>query len=319
MALTPRPTSRARASVLVKAAMEALNDAGGSLPLREVKKAVAARVKLDEQDLARYERTGYVRWESVLHLYSNDAVKAGFIRKTGGRWHLTDEGREALKLPPLELLSEAVRRFRAWRAEEEGDATAASAQVTTAASEEIALASEDIVLASEDIVQASERAFVLEKAEGEARGEIEDFVKALGPYEFQERVAALLRGMGYTTPFVAPPGPDGGTDIIAYPDPLGAQTPHVRVQVKHRPKYRTSREEIAALRGVVRQDREIGLFVSTGGFTNQALAEARNGAVHIQVMDLEGFLDGWLAVYQRLDEEDRSLLRLRPVYFLSPS
>lgn len=93
----------------------------------------------------------------------------------------------------------------------------------------------------------------------------------------------------------------------------------MRVQVKHRPKQKTFREEIAALRGVVRQDREIGLFVSTGGFTNQALAEARNGAVHIQVMDLEGFLDGWLAVYQRLDEEDRSLLRLRPVYFLSPS
>lgn len=305
MASTPKPTSKARASVLVKAAMEALNDAGGSLPLREVKKAVAERVNLDEQDLTRYEKTGYVRWESLLHFTSIDAVKAGFIRKAGGRWHLTDEGREALKLPPMELLAEAMRRYRAWRSDREVDTAVTPPEVTTVAGEEVAL--------------ATERAFVLEEAEDRARGEIEEFVRALGPYEFQERVAALLRGMGYTTPFVAAPGPDGGTDIIAYPDPLGAQTPHVRVQVKHRPNQRTSREEIAALRGVVRQDREIGLFVSTGGFTNQALAEARNGAVHIQVMDLEGFLDGWLAVYQRLDEEDRSLLRLRPVYFLSPS
>ena len=41
MAAKPKPTSKARASVLIKAAMEALNEAGGSLPLRDVKKAVA--------------------------------------------------------------------------------------------------------------------------------------------------------------------------------------------------------------------------------------------------------------------------------------
>ncbi len=270
-----------------------------------MKKAVAERVPLDEHDLARYEKTGYVRWESVLHFYSIDAAKAGFIRKAGGRWYLTDEGKEALKLPASDLLAEAMRRYRVWKAEQPDDTFIPAPELTAAASEEAVI--------------ATERSFVLEKAEGEARGEIEDFVTALGPYEFQERVAALLRGMGYTTPFVASPGPDGGTDIIAYPDPLGAQTPHVRVQVKHRASQKATREEIAALRGIVRQDREIGLFVSTGGFTNQATNEARNGAVHIQLMDLEGFLDGWMNVYERLNEEDRALLRLRPVYFLAPS
>lgn len=84
----PKPTSKARAAVFIKAAMEAMDEAGGSLPLRDVKKAVAQRVKLDEHDLARYEKTGYVRWESVLHFYSIDCVKAGFIRKNRGRWHL---------------------------------------------------------------------------------------------------------------------------------------------------------------------------------------------------------------------------------------
>lgn len=305
MANKPKPASKARAIILVKAAMEALNEAGGSLPLREVKKAVASKVTFDENDLARYEKTGYVRWESVLHFYSIDAVKAGFIRKAGGRWHITDEGREALRLPAQELLGEAMRRYRLWKAEQPDDPAAATIDPTTAVPDEA--------------VMATERSFVLEKAEGDARGEIEDFVTALGPYEFQERVAALLRGMGYSTPFVASPGPDGGTDIIAYPDPLGAKTPHVRVQVKHRPSQKSSREEIAALRGIVRQDGEIGLFVSTGGFTNQAMNEARNGAVHIQLMDLEGFLDGWLAIYEKLDEEDRALLRLRRVYFLAPS
>ena len=85
MTEAPKPTSKARASVFIKAAMEALDAAGGSLPLREVKKAVAERVILDAHDLAQYESSGHVRWESVLHFYSIDAVKAGFIRKSDGR------------------------------------------------------------------------------------------------------------------------------------------------------------------------------------------------------------------------------------------
>jgi restriction system protein len=305
MAATPKPTSKARASVFIKAAMEALNEAGGSLPLRDVKKAVAQKVTFDDHDLARYEKTGYVRWESVLHFYSIDAVKAGFIRKSGGRWHLTDEGREALKLPAKELLDEAVRRYRAWKAEQPTGAIGKPADLP--------------VVDEEQAVIATERAFVLETAESEARGEIEDYVMALGPYEFQELVAALLRGMGYATPHIAAPGPDGGTDILAYPDPLGAKTPHVRVQVKHRKSQKAGREEIAALRGIIRQDREIGLFVSSGGFSSQAVSEARNGAVHIQLMDLDTFLESWMACYDKLAEEDRALLRLRPVYFLAPN
>jgi restriction system protein len=303
----PKPTSKARASVFIKAAMEALNDAGGSLPLRDVKKAVAQKVTLDEHDLARYEKTGHVRWESVLHFYSIDAVKAEFIRKTGGRWHLTDEGREALKLPARELLDEAARRYRLWKAEQTIDNETRAPEIPISVEEE------------EAAVTATEQAFVLETAEADAIAEIEDHVKALGPYEFQELVAALLRGMGYTTPHVAAPGPDGGTDILAYPDPIGAKTPHVRVQVKHRQSQKANREEIAALRGVIRQDREIGLFVSSGGFTREAASEARNGAVHIQLMDLDTFLESWMSFYDKLVEEDRARLRLRPVYFLAPN
>ena len=102
--------------------MEAMDEAGGSLPLRDVVKAVAQRVKLDEHDLARYEKTGYVRWESVLHFYSIDCVKAGFIRKNNGRWHLTPEGKEALHLPARELIDEAMRRYRVWKAAQVDDA-----------------------------------------------------------------------------------------------------------------------------------------------------------------------------------------------------
>jgi len=41
---------------------------------------------------------------------------------------------------------------------------------------------------------------------------LQQYINAKNPYEFQELVAALLRGMGYYTPFVAPKGKDGGVD-----------------------------------------------------------------------------------------------------------
>ena len=74
---------------------------------------------------------------------------------------------------------------------------------------------------------------------------------------------------------------------------------------------------MAALRGIIRQGREIGLFVSSGGFTSDAVREARHGAVHIELMDWDAFLDKWLAHYEDMPEKDRRRLRLRPVYFLS--
>jgi len=304
MTTEKRATSKERAAVFLKAAFDALHDAGGSLPLREVKREVEQRVELTPRDREIYEKTGYVRWESVLHFYSIDCVKAGFIRKQGGRWHLTPEGEAARRLPAAELLDQAVRAYRKWKANEGGKATPGVTDSPAAVAEEIA--------------DKAGRSFIFERAEGDARSEIEQHVRALGPYEFQELVAALLRAMSYATPYVAPTGPDGGTDILAYPDPLGAKTPHIRVQVKHRQSQKATREEIAALRGIIRADREIGLFVSSGGFTSDAVREARTGGVHIELMDLDGFLAQWLAYYDRVPEEDKGLLRLRRVYFLAP-
>ena len=272
--------------------------------MRDVKREVARRVALTDHDRQVYEKTGYVRWESILHFYSIDCVKAGFIRKHDGRWHLTPEGKAVMSLPPDQILDKAIRAYREWKA-------------TRPIVDEPRVATPTAEITDQDI-EKPDRSFVLESAEGQALAEIEEYVNALSPYEFQEVVAALLRGMGYATPFEAGRGPDGGTDILAYPDPIGANTPHIRVQVKHRPSQKATREEIAALRGVIRQDRDIGLFVSTSGFTNDAIREARHGATHIELMDLDRFLDQWKAYYEKMTEEDKAKLRLRRVFFLAP-
>ena len=48
--------------------------------------------------------------------------------------------------------------------------------------------------------------------------------------------------MGYHVPFVAPPGRDGGVDVIAYKDPLGTVAPRIKAQIKHREEKVTVRE-----------------------------------------------------------------------------
>jgi restriction system protein len=78
-----RSTSK-RGAILIKAAFEALDEAGGSLLLRDLLKAVEKKVELTEHDRATYEKSGYVRWQSVLHFYSVDCVKAGYLKKSRG-------------------------------------------------------------------------------------------------------------------------------------------------------------------------------------------------------------------------------------------
>jgi len=295
---------RTSAGTLLATAFQVLADAGGSLPLQELLKAIAQRLPLTDYDRHVYDKTGYVRWVSTLHFFSVECVKAGFLAKTRGVWHLTDEGRRLLGKPGDELLQQAREGYNRWLSNRGPD----PAPVAAATEAE----------AEPRVEQNRASALTLEDAQSRAQSELVAYLLALTPYEFQDLAAALLRGMGYHTPFVAPKGPDGGIDIIAYRDPLGSLTPHIRVQVKHKRETKASREDIAALRGMIRQDREVGLFISTAGFTADARREARHGAVHIEMLDLERLIDLWIEHYEKLSEEDRSLLRLVPVHFLAP-
>jgi hypothetical protein len=155
---------------------------------------------------------------------------------------------------------------------------------------------------------------LIDIARDEARAEIEAHLATIRPHDFQHVVAALLQGMGYAKTIVSPPGPDGGTDILAFKDALGRDVPHLRVQVKHR-QDASGRDEIAALRGVLRPEREIGLFVATGGFTKEARREAE-GASHIRLVDLDEFLALWITHAVTIPEAARAWLKLSPVYYL---
>jgi restriction system protein len=66
-------------------------------------------------------------------------------------------------------------------------------------------------------------------------------------------------------------------------------------------------------------DEDVGLFVSTGGFTKDAAEEARTQERRrVTLIDLELLFDLWTEHYVKLTDEARQRLPLRPIYFLSP-
>jgi restriction system protein len=285
-------------------ALVILKENGGEMRGRDVLAEMERRVPFDEQEKSIYAKTGYVRWRSIFHFYSIDLIKAGFLLKKKGTWYLTPEGDKAIALGPQGVLETSVRAYRAWR--EQNPIQKEAVETTT---------EEDDELEGDAPAQAE---MTVEEMQIQAREGIQAFINAKNGYEFQDLCAALLRGMGYYTPFVAPKGRDGGIDIMAYRDPLGTVAPRIRVQVKHRENSATD-PEIHQLLGTLRGDGDVGIFISSGGFTSTAKSVARNSRIHIELIDLERFIELWQQFYQKLSDEDKILLPLLPVYFLAPS
>ena len=290
--------SRYLASRVIFAALSILKEKGGQAPGREVVAEIEKRVELDDWAKAVYEKSGYVRWQSTLHFFSIDCIKAGFLVKKKGVWYLTPEGENALKLGEIGLLDAANEAYRAWNDQRES------------ASDH----SRDQELNEEG--QQGQEATIHEIEQLAIEG-LKTQINTKNPYEFQELVAALLRGMGYYTPFIAPRGKDGGIDVIAYRDPLGTVAPRMKVQIKHRDAS-ASVQELRQLMGLLQKDGDVGIFVSSGGFTSDAKVTARSSHVHVELIDMDRFISLWQEFYPKLTDEDKSLLSLVPVYFYAP-
>lgn len=285
--------SRALAAKVIYSALTILRDNGKEMPMRDLMAKVEKSVELDEWALKRYEKSGYIRWESILHFFSIDCVKAGYLVKKKGVWYITPEGEAALKLGPEQLLNNATAAYHKWREEN-----------PVVREDEVEGETREDILSYDDIEQKA--------IEG-----LQQYINSKNAYEFQDLVAALLRGMGYYTPFVAPKGKDGGVDIVAYRDPLGTESPRIQVQIKHREAAATV-QEVRQLMGLLQKEGDVGIFVSTAGFTPDGKSAARSSHVHVELIDLNRLIGLWQEFYEKLKEDDKSLLPLRPIYFLAP-
>jgi restriction system protein len=166
----------------------------------------ALRSLRDSVQLTDYEKgeygAGNPRFEKIVRFATVDCVKAGWLIKDKGFWTVTDDGKKAyhdLKSPD-EFYRAAQRLYRQWK---KGTKVAKS---TTGEAEEA--------------IEESSAIITYEEAEEQAWNEIENYLRNMPPYEFQKLVASLLKAMGYHVSWIAPPGKDGGVDILAWNDPL---------------------------------------------------------------------------------------------------
>jgi restriction system protein len=141
---------------------------------------------------------------------------------------------------------------------------------------------------------------------------VEDAIAKLGPYQLQDLVAGILRTMGYKTR-VSPPGPDRGVDIAASPDGLGLSEPRIFVQVKHRTGA-IGAPDVSSFLGR-RHSGDRCLYVSTGGFSNEARSLAANSSIPLTLITMPELRDLVVINYESLDSETRSLVPLKKVYW----
>jgi restriction system protein len=233
------------------------------------------------------------RFEKLARFHTITTTKAGWLIKEKGQWSLTEEGIKAYErfTDPEEFAKEARRLYFEWKREQ-------------------ADSKED----DEDELSA---ATTLEEAEESAWATIEDYIRDMNPYDFQELVAGLIHAMGYHIAWISPPGPDKGIDIIAHKDPLGVEGPRIKIQVKRRSDKITV-EGVRSFMAILGEG-DIGLFISVGGFTSDAQSEVRTQEKRrLTLLDLKKFFDLWVEYYPNISEERKRLLPLQPVYFLAP-
>lgn len=293
--------SRQLAEKVIFAAFNILQEAGGKLKGKEVIDRIRETVNLDDYDKHIYEKTGYVRWESILHFYTIDCSKAGFLRKNKGNWILTKEGAEAINLGPEELLDKAIKAYR------EKQKSEIVEDINT----------ENVVNDDEEKNDKEQmQKALLDQYEDKARNGLREYIINKNPYEFQDLVAYLLEAMGYHISHVAEKGPDGGIDIIAYTDPLGTSQPRIIVQVKHKPATSISPDEIQKLSGALKRNTDVGIFVTSGDFTKNSIKEAVNSREHVELINFDRLVELWIEYYPKMTDEQKNMLPLKPIYFL---
>ena len=297
--------TRKRVGELQRGVFKILLDYPDGLPAKELLQRLEREVPPTEFERSEYpKRPGVRRFEKMVRFATIGPVKAGWLVKNKGRWYLTEEGRKSYSQiqDPEKFAREATRLYRQWRASQ-----------PEAISE-----LEDGPSAVIGSLEGPDAGSTVEEAEETAWAQIEQYLQAINPFDLQKLVAALLRAMGYHVSWISPPGPDKGIDILAHNDPLGTSAPRIKVQVKRR----TDKISVDGLRSfmAILGEQDVGIFVSTGGFTGDAESEARTKETRkLTLVDLEKLVELWVEHYDKVAESDKLLLPLKPVYYLAPS
>lgn len=75
-----------------------------------------------------------------------------------------------------------------------------------------------------------------------------------------------------------------------------------------------SAPKIRSFKGALKKTNK-GIYVSTGGFTTDAKYEAERSEIPIILMDLDFLVKFILQYYDKFDEDSRSLIPLKKIYW----
>lgn len=128
-------------------------------------------------------------------------------------------------------------------------------------------------------------------------------------YAFEPLVAELFRAMGYRVATTRPVK-DDGIDVIAYRDPLGVEPPILKIQAKAQDANIAADVVKAFYASIL--DRDVGVFVTTGGFT----AAARHFALgrgNLRLIEGVELVDLIQAHYEGFDQAMKQRIPLRRV------
>ncbi len=287
--------TKERKGQIQKAVLEVLEQMPDGCQAKEVISKVSSTLILSPFEQSTYPSNPNVRrFDKIVRFCTIGPVKAGWLVKEKGTWSITEAGSNAIKefTDPTALNIEAGRLYKAWKKEQPQD--------------------------QEGDEEAEPKSTTFEEAEENAWSEISEYLSNMNPFDFQELVGGLLKGMGYHVSWISPPGPDKGIDILAHTDPLGFEGPRIKVQVKRTTGSKISAEPMRAFMSTLGEN-DVGLYVAAGGFTKDAEKEAREQENRrLTLIDLQDLVDLWVTHYEDIPEAERTLLPLRPVYYLAP-
>jgi restriction system protein len=290
-------TATYRKGRLIQTLFLVVKEQPDGLAAKDAIAAVRERVDLDPSEIGAFDHTGQEKFPRLIRFATIPPVKAGWMVKQDGTWTVTDEGLKALDehTDPATFYKQARQLYLAWK-----KANKAAAPSSDEADEE----------ATEEEIDS---AVSLEDDEDAARAEILDYIAKMPPYDFQTCCAELIRGLGHEVAWISPPGPDGGLDFVAFADPIGASGRRIKGQVK-RQQSKQDVNDVGAFLSKLKGD-DVGVFIALGGFTKNAEMDARTDERRLSMLDAD-FVRLWIEHYERLDEEARALLRLRPIWRL---
>lgn len=151
-----------------------------------------------------------------------------------------------------------------------------------------------------------------ERVDTYTRDFVVDVLSHMDPYRFEHFVAGLLRAMGYRANATVASG-DGGVDVIASRDPLSIEPPIIKVQCK-RTTATIGGPAVQRLAGALaRGGSELGLFVTLGTYSADALHLERTSQ-DLRLVNGTQLVDLIFEHYEALDAEWKRLLPIRRVY-----